>query len=171
MSQSIRVIIINSNVLSNKHEIIIKQNLCLNYLHLTFCTWIWGQSWIKKRGRGHWSLIYMIQLLNASNAQACYFPHQAVLHVATCSSSVPGSCPGVRQSCEAMVNIMRNVWRLWEGMYLPRVKRKFRTWSSLGELKKHKQNMCLQYLFCSCTIALLEEQDVLQDCFSLSFAL
>lgn len=111
------------------------------------------------------------QLLNASNARACYFPHQAVLHVATCSSSVPGSCPGVRQSCEAMVNIMRNVWRLWEGMYLPRVKRKFRTWSSLGELKKHKQNMCLHYLFCSCTIALLEEQDVLQDCFSLSFAL
>lgn len=41
--------------------------------------------------------------------------------------------------------------------------------SLLGELKKHKQNMCLQFLFCSCTIAL--EQDVLQDCFSLSFAL
>lgn len=113
---------------------------------------------------------YGRQLLNASKAHACYFPHQAVLHVATCSTSAPGSCPGLRQSCEAMVNIVRNVWRGWEGMYLPRVKRKFRTYLSLVNWKSINK-MCLQLLYCNCTIAILEEQDVLQDYFSLSFAL
>ncbi|CAM4732610.1 unnamed protein product [Leuciscus chuanchicus] len=42
----------------------------------------------------------------------------AVLHVATCSSSVPGSCPGVRQSCEAMVRLACPHLQLTENFWL-----------------------------------------------------
>lgn len=98
------------------------------------------------------------QVLNASKAHACYCTSPVRLHVATCSSSAAGSRPGLRHSSEALVNILRNVFTLGQ--------KKVSYKSFSGDLKKHKQNMCLQY---NCTIALLEEQDVLQD-FSLSFA-
>lgn len=86
----------------------------------------------------------------------------ARVHVAVCFASALGCRPCLRISRELMVNIMRNVWRGWEGMYLLQ-KGEISCGVEKNINKRLKPSRCV----CSCTIARLQEQDVLQDCFSL----
>lgn len=141
----------------------------MHYLHATFCTWVLAQTGINKRGKGQefrkvlliYSFMHMTEMLNASKAHICYFPirlHSTwplvpPLLLARVQVSELWSYGKYCEECKE--GLRRNLFTLGE--------KKVSYISFYGALREHKQNMCLPFLQCNCTIALLEEQDVLQD--------
>ncbi len=149
----------------------------MHYLHATFCTWILAQTWMKKRGKGQeFRKVLLIYSCMHMTYVKCVKSTYMLLPPSGCAAHVNVFCLhfwlvsrsqtelwSYGKYCEeCMEGLRRNVFTLGEK------KVSYKSFSS--ELKEHKQNMCLPFWQCNCTIALLEEQDVLQDSFSLSFA-